>query len=169
MLPPPPSQCIWIKVTCKDMDLHVSIGGRVCMVHTATMHGNIQRAFDFTLHPLDPSRVLVAGDHGKLVHGSRLTGTQLGTLPLNYVVQPHVVDVVAVAVHPFVAPSPCAGLILSACADGLVTLHHVECSNAICFWDIKARCLVGPLPSSSLLLQIDYSYNINSGSNVEHN
>ena len=112
------------------------------MVHTASMHGDVRQAFDFTLHPLDPSRILVAGDTGKLAHGTRLTGTRLAMLPAQYVVRPHAVNVVAVASHPSPPPSSCTALILTACADGSIALHHVERPHPIRSWDAKTACVV---------------------------
>lgn len=123
------------------MDLQVSVGGRLRVVHTTCLPSTstgITRAFDFTLHPLDPSRVLIAGDQGKLVNGTRLGGTRLGTLPRWYQANPYPVDAVAVATH----PSSSLGLLLVGCADGVVTLHQVERSTPICEWDVKSRCTV---------------------------
>lgn len=134
-----------------DMDLHVSIGGRIRMVHTASQNSGANRAFDIALHPLDPSRVLVACDNGKIIHGARLLGTKLGIHPQSYFVKPHAVDVVAVSTHPH---PEYAELLLAACADGSVLLVHVRRLSPLFSWDVKAKCTV---PFSSITASITTS------------
>lgn len=134
-------------LTSIDMDIHVSIGGRVRMVHTSKNLSGANRTFDLALHPLDPSRVLVACDNGKLIHGARLLGTKLGMHPQAYLVRPHAVDVLAVASHPQVEYSE---LLLAACADGSVLLLHIRRPSPLFSWDVKSKCTVWTLKYSSI-------------------